>query len=33
VPLNHVALAVRDRARSAAFYGRHFGLTDRGYDD
>jgi catechol 2,3-dioxygenase-like lactoylglutathione lyase family enzyme len=31
--LDHVALTVRDRARSAAFYGAHFGLTDRIHDD
>jgi catechol 2,3-dioxygenase-like lactoylglutathione lyase family enzyme len=28
MPLNHVALTVRDRERSAAFYGDRFGLTD-----
>jgi catechol 2,3-dioxygenase-like lactoylglutathione lyase family enzyme len=33
VPLNHVALTVADRERSAAFYGEHFGLTERVYDD
>jgi catechol 2,3-dioxygenase-like lactoylglutathione lyase family enzyme len=33
VPLNHVALTVRDRERSAAFYGEHFGLTERVLDD
>ena len=33
VPLNHVALTVSDRERSAAFYGRHFGLTERLHDD
>jgi catechol 2,3-dioxygenase-like lactoylglutathione lyase family enzyme len=33
VPLNHVALTVRDRERSAAFYGEHFGLTERLHDD
>jgi catechol 2,3-dioxygenase-like lactoylglutathione lyase family enzyme len=33
VPLNHVALTVRDRELSAAFYGRHFGLTERVHDD
>jgi catechol 2,3-dioxygenase-like lactoylglutathione lyase family enzyme len=33
VPLNHVALTVSDRERSAAFYGRHFGLTERVHDD
>lgn len=27
--LNHVALAVADRPRSAAFYGEHFGFTER----
>ncbi len=32
MPLNHVALTVSDRERSAAFYGRHFGLTDRVHD-
>ena len=31
--LNHVALTVSDRRRSAAFYGQHFGLTDRVHDD
>ncbi len=31
--LNHVALTVRDRERSAAFYGQHFGLTHRIHDD
>jgi catechol 2,3-dioxygenase-like lactoylglutathione lyase family enzyme len=31
--LNHVALTVSDRAASAAFYGQHFGLTDRVHDD
>lgn len=31
--LNHIALTVSDRARSAAFYGRYFGLTDRVHDD
>ncbi len=31
--LNHVALTVRDRERSAAFYGAHFGLTRRVHDD
>lgn len=31
--LNHVALTVRDRERSAAFYGEHFGLVDRIHDD
>ena len=33
VQLNHVALTVSDRERSAAFYGRHFGLTERVNDD
>jgi catechol 2,3-dioxygenase-like lactoylglutathione lyase family enzyme len=33
VPLNHVALTVGDRERSAAFYARHFGLTERVHDD
>jgi len=33
VPLNHVALTVSDRERSAQFYGRHFGLTERVHDD
>jgi catechol 2,3-dioxygenase-like lactoylglutathione lyase family enzyme len=31
--LDHVALTVSDRARSAAFYGEHFGLTERVLDD
>ena len=31
--LDHVALTVDDRERSAAFYGRHFGLTQRVHDD
>ncbi len=31
--LNHVALTVRDRNRSAAFYGLHFGLTERVHED
>ena len=31
--LNHVALTVSDRERSAAFYGRHFGLTERIHAD
>lgn len=31
--LNHVALTVSDRERSAAFYGEHFGLTGRLHDD
>jgi catechol 2,3-dioxygenase-like lactoylglutathione lyase family enzyme len=33
VPLNHVALTVADRERSAAFYGEHFGLDTRVHDD
>ncbi len=33
MPLNHVALTVSDRERSAAFYGTHFGLTQRIHDD
>ena len=31
--LNHVALTVSDRERSAAFYGHHFGLTRRVHED
>ena len=33
MPLNHVALTVSDRERSAAFYGAHFGLTERVHED
>jgi catechol 2,3-dioxygenase-like lactoylglutathione lyase family enzyme len=33
VPLDHVALTVSDRERSAAFYAEHFGLTQRVHDD
>ena len=33
MPLNHVALTVVDRERSAAFYGEHFGLTERIHED
>jgi catechol 2,3-dioxygenase-like lactoylglutathione lyase family enzyme len=33
MPLNHVALTVADRERSAAFYGEHFGLTERILED
>ena len=33
MPLNHVSLTVDDRVRSAAFYGEHFGLTERLYED
>jgi catechol 2,3-dioxygenase-like lactoylglutathione lyase family enzyme len=31
--LNHVALTVADRERSAAFYARHFGLDQRVHED
>jgi catechol 2,3-dioxygenase-like lactoylglutathione lyase family enzyme len=31
--LDHVALTVSDRQASAAFYGEHFGLTERVHDD
>lgn len=31
--LNHVALTVADRDRSARFYGEHFGLTERVHED
>ena len=33
MPLDHVALTVSDRDRSAAFYAEHFGLTQRVHDD
>lgn len=33
MPLNHVALTVSDRERSASFYGEHFGLRGRFHDD
>jgi catechol 2,3-dioxygenase-like lactoylglutathione lyase family enzyme len=33
MPLNHVALTVSDRERSAAFYAEHFGLTERLHDE
>ncbi len=33
MPLNHVALTVSDRERSATFYGTHFGLTSRIHED
>ena len=33
VALNHVALTVADRERSAAFYGEHFDLTNRVHED
>jgi Glyoxalase/Bleomycin resistance protein/Dioxygenase superfamily len=32
-PLNHVALTVSDRKRSAAFYGEYFGLTLQVHND
>jgi catechol 2,3-dioxygenase-like lactoylglutathione lyase family enzyme len=31
--LNHVALAVSDRPRSAAFYAEHFGFTETEWQD
>jgi catechol 2,3-dioxygenase-like lactoylglutathione lyase family enzyme len=31
--LSHVSLTVTDRERSAAFYGSHFGLTERVHED
>jgi len=31
--LSHVALTVADRERAAAFYGEHFGMTERVIDD
>lgn len=31
--LNHVALTVADREKSATFYGKFFGLTERVHDD
>ncbi len=31
--LNHVALTVSDRDRSADFYAEHFGLSERMHDD
>lgn len=31
--LNHVALTVKDRERSATFYASHFGLTERLHED
>ena len=31
--LNHVALTVSDRERSAAFYAEHFGLVNRVHED
>ena len=33
MPLDHVALTVADRERSAAFYAEHFGLTERVHSD
>ena len=33
MPLNHVALTVSDRERSAGFYAEHFGLDERVHDD
>lgn len=33
MPLNHVALTVSDRERSAAFYGEHFGMIERVHED
>jgi catechol 2,3-dioxygenase-like lactoylglutathione lyase family enzyme len=33
MPLNHVSQTVADPERSAAFYGEHFGLTERVFDD
>jgi catechol 2,3-dioxygenase-like lactoylglutathione lyase family enzyme len=33
VSLNHVALTVGDRERSARFYSRHFGLSERMLDE
>ncbi len=33
MPLNHIALTVTNPERSAAFYGEHFGLTERVHDD
>lgn len=31
--LNHIALTVSDRERSAAFYAEYFGLTERVHED
>ena len=31
--LNHVALTVSDRTRSAEFYGEHFGMIEKVHDD
>jgi catechol 2,3-dioxygenase-like lactoylglutathione lyase family enzyme len=33
MPLNHVALTVSNRDRSAAFYADHFGLAERVHED
>ena len=33
MPLSHAALTVRDRERSAAFYGEHLGLRERVHED
>jgi catechol 2,3-dioxygenase-like lactoylglutathione lyase family enzyme len=33
MPLNHVALTVGDREQSAAFYAKHFGLTEKIHED
>ena len=33
MPLNHVALTVGDRERSARFYAEHFGLTEWIHED
>jgi catechol 2,3-dioxygenase-like lactoylglutathione lyase family enzyme len=33
MPLNHIALTVSDRERSAAFYAEHFGLAERIHED
>jgi catechol 2,3-dioxygenase-like lactoylglutathione lyase family enzyme len=33
MPLNHVALTVSDRERSAAFYAEHFGLSEPVHED
>jgi catechol 2,3-dioxygenase-like lactoylglutathione lyase family enzyme len=33
MPLNHVALTVADRERSAAFYAEHFGLSEHVHED
>jgi catechol 2,3-dioxygenase-like lactoylglutathione lyase family enzyme len=33
MPLNHVAMTVSDRERSAVFYATHFGMTTRVHAD